>query len=184
MWWWSSSGKQSYFGFVQSPLPTCFARKATQGDDKEFFDITLVTPPIPNPPKKRLKLKSSIRIPRRKGLTCICISNSVQSKFHQLNNYAVNLLVMTTSERRWRVWTWVTAICTRKVCRISELLRQLRTIPTRCATCHPTLAGLVNSRQSHNKSSVSVGFALQTALCPQWRKLKLIVTTQPNNNLT
>ena len=26
---------------VQSPLPTCFVREATQSDDKDFFDVTL-----------------------------------------------------------------------------------------------------------------------------------------------
>ena len=139
---------------MQSALPTCFARKSTQGDDKEFFYITLVTPP---PPKKNnKKLKSSIRIPRIIGLTCICISNSVQSKLYQRNNFAVNLLVMTTSEvtgmdmGNGNVYKKSNIL----VCSRSELLRQLRTIPTRCATCHSTLAGLVNSRQSHTKFSV------------------------------
>ena len=38
---WSISGKQNYFGFVQSLLPTCSARKATQNDDKDLFHVTL-----------------------------------------------------------------------------------------------------------------------------------------------
>ena len=34
---WSISGKQNNFGFVQSLLPTCSARKATQNGDKDFM---------------------------------------------------------------------------------------------------------------------------------------------------
>ena len=99
------------------------------------------------------------------GLTCICISNSVQSKLYQQNNFAVNLLVVTTSEVTKTGNGNVYKKSNILVCSRSDLLRQLRTVPTRCATCHPTLAGLVDSRQSHNKSSVSVGFAANLNCC-------------------